>query len=123
MKCFFCNNTMDIINDRLNVVRCRADCDDFFVNHFLKLNPDDPDGGMMLDKVEFGTKLNGIFYFICYTLHPSKREATSCKIQFIDYNPIDKSAGFETLLTLNYPPITLTPTNVNDKLPTYLTFL
>lgn len=115
MNCFFCNAPVKAIHCE------NQTCQDVSVCHFLRENPDDPDGDLILYKAEFNVKINNKCYFISYVISPRKNEEKHCRIHAIMSGADQKSAWFETVLVLPFD-ANITTTNAIDKLKLYLTF-
>lgn len=115
MKCFFCNHVL--FNE--DTYCYHPPCKDAQVVYFYHNILEDP---KELYKVGFTAKINQRTFFVDYILNPSRNQKMVCQIKNIYIDKESGGAGFRTLLTIPYPPLTLTPTNYQNRLPTYLTF-
>lgn len=110
MNCFFCNQV--IFND--DAYCYNKICYDHNVLHRYHKDRDEKH----LWKVVFSTIIKEQRFYIDYILHHSKHDVPICEISVI--KEINGLSCFKTVLTLPYPPITLTPSNIKEKLPIYL---
>jgi len=126
MNCFFCNFPLDAKD--AYCLNPDSNCRSHYVVHcfFGLLDP-------KLFKVEFIGLYKDKELIISYLINPNQYDTNkpSCTIiQRIPLPPptapddesVTVSYDFKELITVPYPPITLTPNNYKDKLSTYLLF-